>query len=218
MIRIVPRELLAPIVYGLVAIVLLLNVYLIAKKRLVANLQKHLINLELQLSQTRESVLYDPLTQLYSRRVCDEILPKELSRAARLKRPVSILLVEVDNFREANVNYGHMFGDCLLREVAGLLKNTARASDLVFRFGGDDFLLLLPDTDAAGVQALRRRLDRAGRGLVLSPPSGGRMAVTFSSGGATFRMGQAAAELLGEAEAALYEEQTQAHPTVRPSR
>jgi len=215
-IRIVPRELFAPLLYGLVAIVLLLNVYLIVKKRLVANLQKYLINLELQLAETRESVLYDPLTQLYSRRVCDEILPKELSRAARLKRPVSILVVEVDNFRETNAHYGHMFGDRLLQEIAGLLKNTARASDLVFRFGGDEFLLLLPDTDAAGVQALRRRLDKAGRGLSVSPPSGHRMAISFSAGAATFRPGQSAPDLLTEAEAALYEEQTRA-PRSAPS-
>ncbi len=95
--------------------------------------------------QLREQTLHDPLTGLYNRRYLDEAMGRELIRAARNKQPIGIVMCDLDHFKAINDTYGHLAGDEVLRVFADLLRKFSRGSDIVCRFGGEEFLLLLLD-------------------------------------------------------------------------
>lgn len=100
----------------------------------------------------------DPLTGLYNRRLFTESFEKELNRARRYGHPLSIVLLDLHRFKEVNDKHGHPRGDDVLRAAANTLQKTLRTSDSAFRIGGDEFALLLPQTDAAQALALSRRI------------------------------------------------------------
>jgi diguanylate cyclase (GGDEF)-like protein len=100
----------------------------------------------------------DPLTGLYNRRLFSESFEKELNRARRYGLSLSILTLDLRRFKDVNDKYGHPRGDDVLRAVAGTLQKTMRTSDSAFRIGGDEFALLLPQTDAPQALALSRRI------------------------------------------------------------
>jgi len=100
----------------------------------------------------------DPLTGLYNRRLFTESFEKELNRARRYGLPLSIVILDLHRFKEVNDKYGHPRGDEVLRAAASTLQKALRTSDSAFRIGGDEFALLLPQTDAAQAVALSRRV------------------------------------------------------------
>jgi diguanylate cyclase (GGDEF)-like protein len=100
----------------------------------------------------------DPLTGLYNRRLFTESFEKELNRARRYGLPLSIVTLDLHRFKEVNDKYGHPRGDDVLRGAASTLQKALRTSDSAFRIGGDEFALLLPQTDAAQALALSRRV------------------------------------------------------------
>ena len=100
----------------------------------------------------------DPLTGLPNRATWRLVCAKELSRASRHARPLAILLIDLDQFKGYNDTYGHPAGDELLKAVAGLLQTGRRAADVVARYGGDEFAMVLPETDAAGAMVVAERL------------------------------------------------------------
>ena len=100
----------------------------------------------------------DPLTGLYNRRLFTESFEKELNRARRYGLPLSIVILDLHRFKEVNDKYGHPRGDDVLRAAASTLQKALRTSDSAFRIGGDEFALLLPQTDAAQGLALSRRV------------------------------------------------------------
>jgi diguanylate cyclase (GGDEF)-like protein len=100
----------------------------------------------------------DPLTGLYNRRLFTESFEKELNRARRYGLPLSIVILDLHRFKEVNDKYGHPRGDDVLRAAANTLQKTLRTSDTAFRIGGDEFALLLPQTDATQALALSRRI------------------------------------------------------------
>lgn len=97
-----------------------------------------------------EIVVYDKLTKVLSRTFMDIILSKEFARSKRYMHPLSILMVDIDNFKNINDTYGHLKGDRVLETVANLIKSSLRRSDYVFRFGGEEFLILLTNTKIDG--------------------------------------------------------------------
>jgi diguanylate cyclase (GGDEF)-like protein len=103
----------------------------------------------------------DWLTGLYNRRHFDYLLAQEVARAERYERPVSLLLVDSDNLKVVNDTYGHQAGDHLIATVAGLLRNETRLSDTLVRYGGDEFVAILPDTEPVGARFLAERLRSA---------------------------------------------------------
>jgi len=100
----------------------------------------------------------DPLTGLYNRRLFTESFEKELNRARRYGLPLGIVILDLHRFKEVNDKYGHPRGDDVLRAAASTLQKALRTSDSAFRIGGDEFALLLPQTDAAQALALSRRV------------------------------------------------------------
>ena len=105
------------------------------------------------------SAVTDPLTGLYNRRLFAESFEKEMNRARRYGLPLGIVMLDLHRFKEVNDRYGHPRGDDILRAAATTLQKSLRTSDFAFRIGGDEFALLLPQTDAAQALALSRRIE-----------------------------------------------------------
>lgn len=100
----------------------------------------------------------DPLTRLLNRRGLESALQVSLAHAARAQAPTAAIMVDIDSFREINDNFGHDTGDQVIREVAGFLQQATRGSDVVARTGGEEFLLILPETDLDGARILAERM------------------------------------------------------------
>jgi diguanylate cyclase (GGDEF)-like protein len=126
----------------------------------------------------------DPLTGLYNRRLFTESFEKELNRARRYGLPLSIVILDLHRFKEVNDKYGHPRGDDVLRAAANTLQKTLRTADSAFRIGGDEFALLLPQTDAAQALALSRRIGTVFAEIL--QPLHLAISVTMDHGVATF--------------------------------
>jgi two-component system cell cycle response regulator len=107
-----------------------------------------------------EMSIRDDLTKLFNRRHFYNRLKEEFNRAARHNHPLSLLFIDVDDFKQINDTYGHAVGDKALKEVGSLLKNAARGSDLPARCGGDEFAMILPNTNSAGALELAARISK----------------------------------------------------------
>jgi diguanylate cyclase (GGDEF)-like protein len=108
--------------------------------------------------QLASMVLTDPLTGCLNRRGFDQSMARELARAARSGSDLSLLALDLDHFKEINDTYGHLAGDAVLRDIGGLLVQTARAGDMVARTGGEEFSILLPETATAGASQFATRV------------------------------------------------------------
>ncbi|MCI2425913.1 diguanylate cyclase [Candidatus Acetothermia bacterium] len=106
--------------------------------------------------ELREQAIRDPLTGLYNRRYLDDVLEKEISRARRYNRDFALVMIDLDNFKKVNDYYGHQRGDQVLKEIAALIQADLRESDYLFRYGGDEFLLVLPETNGKAQQVIDR--------------------------------------------------------------
>tara|TARA_R100001509_G_scaffold165657_1_gene148642 strand:- start:2637 stop:3986 length:1350 start_codon:yes stop_codon:yes gene_type:complete len=151
-----------------------------AQKRAEAALQQRQKQLEALNDRLEQLSSTDPLTQLNNRRALEGRLHEELSRSKRTGEPLSLLIVDVDHFKRYNDSYGHPEGDQALRALAAALRDVSRTNDTVARLGGEEFVLLLPHTDASGCCAVARRLAQ-----LVSRLEGLRVAITVSTGGAT---------------------------------
>lgn len=112
-----------------------------------------------ELKKLELNAVTDPLTGLYNRRLFSESLDKELNRARRYGQPLGLVILDLHDFKEVNDKYGHPRGDEVLLATASTLKKALRTSDSAFRIGGDEFALLLPQTDSARALALSRRVE-----------------------------------------------------------
>lgn len=146
----------------------------------------------------------DALTGLYNRRALGEQLTRALAHARRHSRPVSILMIDLDRFKETNDRFGHEAGDEVLRAVADSMREVLRAEDLYGRWGGDEFLVVLPDTDLPGARAAAERI-RASAGAVDLKDIGLARGVPMSIGAAV-GIHTGMGDLLREADLALYAE------------
>jgi diguanylate cyclase (GGDEF)-like protein len=148
----------------------------------------------------------DQLTGLYNRRSAEETLNTELSRADRYDECGAILLADIDHFKAINDNLGHPEGDRVLREAAQLLTSTVRSSDTVARWGGEEFLIVLPRVDCAGAAATAEKLRTAfaNAPLVPAPPAGTEPVGTISVGIALYGAGSTADTVIHRADANLY--------------
>ena len=154
----------------------------------------------------RNQSIRDPLTGLFNRRYLEESLVREVNRAARKNRSVGVVMLDLDLYKNFNDTFGHQAGDMLLQEVAGVLKSRVRAGDLVCRFGGEEFALILSEVDAQGagrcVDVIRQEIKH----LPLQHRGQALRSVTISAGIAIFPdHGGNPEDLIRAADAALYQ-------------
>src|SRR5437868_1816990 len=150
------QENIAQLFFGLIALLVLLNVYLLQQRWMLVRTRRALIY---QLQVAERSARTDALTGVYNRRFMEEVLNREVSRADRNEgRKLSLMLADVDGFKDFNTRFGHITADKILVEVAALLQKNFRAADMVVRFGGDEFLVIMPDTDLVQARIAVERL------------------------------------------------------------
>lgn len=156
-------------------------------------------------NQLERDAYVDALTGLHNRRWWDDKFPKVLDRAERTHTSVSLLVVDVDRFKNYNDNHGHAFGDLVLRIVARTLAENVRPTDVVARYGGEEFVALLPATDLSGAKTAAERLRRAvSRASVEDCEGRALPSVTISLGVACLRAEDTPTCLFQRADAALY--------------
>jgi len=147
----------------------------------------------------------DPLTGVGNRLAFDEALAREIVRAGRHDGRLALMMLDMDGFKEVNDRHGHLVGDELLKHFAQVVQVTARGSDMLFRFGGDEFALLMPETDMAGAMQLVRRLREQ---LAVQPliQRDEIIPLRSSIGVAQWLPGEEGAAFAARADAALYED------------
>lgn len=141
----------------------------------------------------------DALTEIPNRRALEETLAAEIARAERFKHELAVILLDLDHFKATNDTYGHAAGDQLLQEVARLLASSARQGDTVARWGGEEFVAVLPETSREGAHQLAERLRLAIGRIEL-----GAMRASASCGVASLLAGDSVDSVLAAADAALY--------------
>lgn len=155
------------------------------------------------LRSLREATV-DSLTGVFNRRMCERIGEKLLSGAARSSAPLSCVCIDIDHFKTVNDSYGHEAGDAVLREFGRFIHEQIRGQDHFFRLGGEEFALLMPNTDAAAAVQASERLRRGLRDLVVHT-SGVRISITSSFGIAQYHPGhEDLTSLMRRADFALY--------------
>jgi diguanylate cyclase (GGDEF)-like protein len=213
-------------VRALVGLVLLFCVYVIYQQLQIFRLRNQLgdqiqslAKVESLATEVYKLAALDQLTGLYNRRSGEQRLAEEISRAERHHRPLTVLLMDVDELKLVNDTYGHAAGDLILKHFAERLQRAIRGSDLAVRIGGDEFMVLLPECRAEEVRHVIARVE----GLEFIYESH-TIRCLFSRGWTDFKPGETAQELMKRADEALYankragkrsQVETQPRPVVR---
>jgi diguanylate cyclase (GGDEF)-like protein/PAS domain S-box-containing protein len=151
----------------------------------------------------RELATHDPLTGVYNRRHVEEVLRTELERAQRHERPLAVAMLDADHFKRINDTYGHQTGDEVLRAISSRCQKTLRANDVMGRYGGEEFVVVFPETtlEEASVVAERLRVEIAQNPIQIGDST---LGVTVSIGVAALAPGQNMEKLFQRADSALY--------------
>jgi diguanylate cyclase (GGDEF)-like protein/PAS domain S-box-containing protein len=153
----------------------------------------------------RSQSIKDPLTGLYNRRYLTEMLERETRRCVRAEQSLSLLMLDLDHFKKFNDTYGHDAGDAVLRETASFLSRSIRAEDIVCRFGGEEFVVILPTADLNAAHARAERIRSKLHELTVLHQGQSLGMITLSIGVAALPLhGTSPKELLAAADAALY--------------
>src|SRR5713101_1256112 len=154
-------------VRGLVGLVLLFNTYTIYQQVLIRRLRRQaagqiemMASLRLRANEYHKLAMIDPLTGLYNRRFAEQRLQAEVDRSRRYGHPITVLLIDLNDFKQINDKHGHLAGDLVLKEFAARLARSIRMSDLAVRMGGDEFMVLLPECPADQVPSLLSRIGK----------------------------------------------------------
>ncbi len=153
----------------------------------------------------RQEALLDDQSSAYNRRFMETYLEEELERARRYGRPFSLIFFDLDHLKKVNDRFGHLCGSRVLREMAELAQKKLRKSDKMFRFGGDEFVVTLPETDGKGAYTVAQRIRRAIKAHRFLAEGGSEVTLTASFGLATYPQdGKNHEALLRRADAAMY--------------
>ena len=168
------------------------------------------------LRQLRDAAETDLVTGVYSHRHLQDRVRQETARAARGHAPLSVLMIDLDDFKRINDDHGHLAGDRVLRAIAGALRAAVRTSDVVARYGGDEFVVLMPDTDESEARRVAERAEAAVASLVHPMADGSAVRVTCSLGLSLHpRDGRSGKALLRAADAAMYTHKRSRATTVK---
>jgi diguanylate cyclase (GGDEF)-like protein len=149
--------------------------------------------------------VHDPLTGLFNRQELRNLLEKEMQRARRYQRDLSVCMIDIDHFKKINDTYGHPVGDKVLTILASIIKKTIRENDIAFRYGGEEFLIVLTETPVPQALSLAERLRKSIEAYEFKDSKEAEFNATVSIGVATFtEQIKSEEELLKTADQALY--------------
>lgn len=157
--------------------------------------------------QALEDSLRDPLTGLGNRKALDETLTREVTRAKRAKQPLALLFADIDHFKRINDTAGHPVGDQFLKDTALAMQSALRQTDQVFRFGGEEYAVILSTTEHCHAMAVAERIRRAAAEIRVNSKAG-EMKATMSLGVSALRADDTVESLIERADEALYQAKT----------
>jgi diguanylate cyclase (GGDEF)-like protein len=198
-------------VRGLVGLVLLFNVYSLWQQFRIKDLCAEIQQKQASSDHLYRMAMFDPLTGLYNRRFAEPRVEAEVKRCQRKGTALTLLLLDLNGFKQINDSHGHPAGDTVLRAFAEHITRAIRGSDLAVRLGGDEFMLLLPECDTNQLQHVLGRL--VGFRVEIADET---IPVEFSAGWKEYALGQTSKELIEAADRALYENKRSTHVTGNP--
>jgi diguanylate cyclase (GGDEF)-like protein len=190
---------LTEVVFGLITLIVVFNIYTLYQEILIKRLRRQLLERQDHSYILRNLAMIDPLTGLYNRRFAEQRLAAEVARSERRGYPLTVLTLDLNNFKEINDTYGHPAGDQVLQEFATRLNKVIRGSDLAVRLGGDEFLVVLPECTLEQLKLVLERLSSFELDW-----QGQKIPVTFSAGWKDYEQGDRSEEMLAGADQALY--------------
>jgi diguanylate cyclase (GGDEF)-like protein len=188
--------------FGLIVLIVLFNIYILDQKRELNRARTQVLRQLAECARAQELAIIDPLTNVFNRRYMEEVIPKEQARADRGRHELSFLIIDCDDFKAVNTRFGHFGGDQYLKDFAQLLKSTFRGSDTILRMGGDEFMVILPETSNPQAQRAVERLHWEGKWRNQATQASYQLA--FSCGIATYQTGRRINDVLHEADEGLY--------------
>lgn len=178
----------------------------IVRKNDLAQIDRQTLELSKSAEKLREESIRDYLTGLFNRRYLEETLEREISRAARKAVPVGIIMIDIDHFKDLNDTLGHDAGDALLAEIGKLLRKSLRFSDIACRFGGEEFVLVLPEAALSIVKKRAEYLREEVKKICINSNCKTPVVITVSQGVAAYPInGSTGKEILKAADDALYQ-------------
>jgi len=205
----------SPLLAGLLTLVALFLVYMAHKQFQIRSLRARSVVEVLNFQLAHAQLMLDPLTQAFTRTALEEVISKEIKRVLRKQTTLVFLYIDVDELKQVNSRFGHLSGDLVLSEVGAILKGCVRGSDYVIRMGGDEFLVVLVDTDEPGAAVVKQRMqDRADRWNQDAPMAG--FTLNLSIGLEPFDGSRSFDEVIADADTKMYAEK-QAHLVARKS-
>lgn len=203
------RNYVPQLLVGLFFLVGLLSSYVLEQRRRLKKTQEFAIQELIRRETAERLAVVDPLTELYNRRYIMQAINREARRADRQDQKLALLMIDINDFKSVNDTLGHLIGDRILREVAVLLQHNFRATDIVSRYGGDEFLILLVDAEeqeaTRAIERLRYQVEQWNRADSIP---GYRM--SLSCGASIFRKGGDMVDVLAAADRAMYEDKNNA--------
>jgi diguanylate cyclase (GGDEF)-like protein len=193
-------------VQGLFGLVLIFSVYVIYERMQLSHIRQEFVD------HLHKLAVVDVVTGLFNRRYIEHQLAYEIARCKRQAVSLTVILFDLDAFKQVNDRYGHDVGDDVLWSFAEQLQKATRGSDIVARYGGDEFLVLLPECELDGVDCVLKRLNR---GLVATsePP----LLIQYSAGWTEYNNDESPREFLKRADEALYINKRQRRASMEPS-
>ncbi|MFZ3211562.1 MAG: GGDEF domain-containing protein [Terriglobales bacterium] len=195
--------------WGLLALLVLLNAHTLHQRVWLQRARRQLVR---QLQAAERAALTDPLTALFNRRYMETTLAKEISKAERYSTGLSLAVIDVDRFKEFNTRFGHLEGDRVLTAVASLLCKNFRAADTIVRYGGDEFIVVMPETDAYNATLAVKRLQRHYLAQWNRTHSNCGYSITVTYGVTEFKPGMTASELIHEADRLMLDRKAEGMP------
>ncbi|AEJ00790.1 diguanylate cyclase [Nitrosomonas sp. Is79A3] len=171
----------------------------------VKRAEQKIESLKSELEQLRGLVQTDQMTGAFNRRGLDDIFKREAARADRNAQSLGVVLIDLDNFKQINDNFGHQYGDSVLINFVNVAKETLRPSDIVARFGGEEFVILLPDVEMEDALTIISRLQNNLGKIFSVQVDKQSIPVTFSAGVALRSFGEHQNSVISRADKALYQ-------------
>jgi len=199
------------VLFLVLILIIFLALYLVRRELEIRRLNLLAIEERVVAESERSEGMIDSLTHVFNRRFLTELLQGEIARAERNQRPLTLAMCDVNHFKEVNDRYGHPVGDEVLTETANILKSCVRGSDFVVRYGGDEFLLVLSETDEAGAGAVLARV----REKMAEWDRQHKLGVSLSLGIYAHRAGQSPDQDIAAVDAQMYAEKQAVHTASR---